>query len=120
MEKQEEISKEIQYHAQRCLYYNELLIQQCDSWLSAEEGNKNMIRALEERDRKKRIARRRKFFGIDKIQSVVQKFVRPHPPTTSPQERGVETDNYPSLPNESRKGSLSCGEGGGRGQNGKS
>ena len=36
-------------------------------------------------------------------------------PNPSPQERGVETDNYPSLPNKPRKGSLSCGEGGGRG-----
>lgn len=46
--------KEIRYHAERCMYFNELLIKQCDSWLSAEEGNANMIKCIEERKRKER------------------------------------------------------------------
>jgi len=60
-------------HAQRTLYYNELLIQQCNSWLSAEEGNANMIKTIEEKRKKEaRISRRNKinsvaqFFGIRK------------------------------------------------------
>jgi hypothetical protein len=34
--------EEIMFHAQRLLHYNDLLIAQCDSWLSEEEGNRNM------------------------------------------------------------------------------
>ena len=64
---------EILYHAQKTLYYNELLIQQCDGWLTAEEGNRNVLKAFEEkRKRKIRISRRNKvnrvlrFLGIKK------------------------------------------------------
>ena len=74
MDRQEEKSEEMLYHAQRCMYYNELLIEQCDNWLSAEEGNANMMKAYMERDRKNRIARRRKFFGIDKMQKFFRRF----------------------------------------------
>ena len=36
--------------AHRCLYFNEMLIAQCNSWLSAEEGNRNMeARILQKR-----------------------------------------------------------------------
>jgi len=45
---------EILYYANRCLYFNKLIIEQCDTWLSAEEGNANMIRSIEERKRKER------------------------------------------------------------------
>ena len=43
---------EILKQAERVLYYNELLIEQCDGWLSAEEGNWNMERRITERRRK--------------------------------------------------------------------
>ena len=46
------MNNELLYHAHRCLLFNEILIQQCNSWLSAEEGNKNMIREIEERNQK--------------------------------------------------------------------
>ena len=43
---------DILYHAHRCLYFNNLLIEQCDSWLSEEEGNENMMKAIMERRKK--------------------------------------------------------------------
>ena len=43
------IPKDIIITAEKLLHYNNLLIAQCDSWLSAEEGNRNMQRAIEER-----------------------------------------------------------------------
>ena len=64
---------EILYRAQKALYYNELLIRQCDSWLSAEEGNKNVLKAIEAKRKEEiRISRRNKvnrvlrFFGMKK------------------------------------------------------
>jgi hypothetical protein len=51
MDKENNIRKEIQQRAERLMHYNELLIQQCDSWLSAEEGNRNMMEAFEKRRR---------------------------------------------------------------------
>ena len=59
MEKNRNIDDDIRYHARRLAHYNELLIKQCDSWLSAEEGNANMMRAIEERRRKQRKAAKR-------------------------------------------------------------
>jgi len=44
---------EILFRAGKLMYYNELLIRQCDSWLSEEEGNKNMMRAIMERNKTK-------------------------------------------------------------------
>jgi hypothetical protein len=42
MDKQEKIL----FRAEKLLHCNELLIKQCDSWLSAEEGNKNMMESI--------------------------------------------------------------------------
>ena len=57
----EKKKKEILCHARICLHYNELLIEQSDGWLSAEEGNANMIEAfLEKRKEEARIARSNK------------------------------------------------------------
>ena len=42
---------EILYHAERCLYFTNLLIEQCDNWLPAEEGNRNMMQKIMERDK---------------------------------------------------------------------
>ena len=49
---------EILFHAEKLLHYNGLLIAQCDSWLSEEEGMKNMEKRLRERKRKERKGRR--------------------------------------------------------------
>jgi len=54
----EKKKQDILFHAERLLYYNELLISQCDNWLSAEEGNKNMMRDIEEKAKAKREAER--------------------------------------------------------------
>jgi hypothetical protein len=40
---------DIIFHAERLLHYNNLLIKQCDSWLPAEEGNRNMETQIMER-----------------------------------------------------------------------
>jgi hypothetical protein len=50
-EKQHTIDKML-YHAHRCLYFNEKLIEQSDTWLSAEEGNENLMRQIKKRKRK--------------------------------------------------------------------
>jgi hypothetical protein len=47
--------EKIRFHAIKLLYYNNLLIKQCNKWLPAEEGNKNM---------KKRIMKRKKFVKL--------------------------------------------------------
>ena len=64
---------EILYHAERTLYFNNMLIKQCDSWISAEEGNANMMKSLMEKQKiATRISRRKKmnrvlsYFGIKK------------------------------------------------------
>jgi hypothetical protein len=48
------IKKSILQRAERLLHYNNLLITQCDSWLSAEEGNRNMEKMIEERRKKEK------------------------------------------------------------------
>ena len=69
----EKKKNEILYCAENVLYYNNLLIERCDSWLSPEEGNANMINAfLEKRRKEARISRNNKinrvlrFFGMKK------------------------------------------------------
>ena len=47
---QDEILKQVE----RMLYYNELLLEQCNGWLSAEEGNRNMMQQIIERRRKEK------------------------------------------------------------------
>ena len=46
---------EILFHAQKLLHYNNLLIKQCDSWLSEEEGNRNMEKRIREKRKVKPI-----------------------------------------------------------------
>ena len=43
------IKDDILKRAENLLYYNILLIEQCDSWLSAEEGNRNMEKRIREK-----------------------------------------------------------------------
>ena len=53
--------KKILYHAEKLLHYNDLLIKQCDTWLSEEEGMKNKEKRIMEREKAKRKAR---FYGL--------------------------------------------------------
>ena len=46
------IKDDILKRAENLLYYNILLIEQCDSWLSAEEGNRNMEKRIREQKTK--------------------------------------------------------------------
>jgi hypothetical protein len=46
---------EILLHAQKVLHYSDLVIQQCDSWLSAEEANENLMKSIMERNKKTKI-----------------------------------------------------------------
>ena len=40
---------EILFRAENVMFYNDLLIKQCDSWLPAEEGNKIMMMQIMDR-----------------------------------------------------------------------
>ena len=42
------------YIVHRWLYYSEMLAEQCNGWLSAEEGNKNMMQNIMERAKNKK------------------------------------------------------------------
>ncbi|MCL2738958.1 MAG: hypothetical protein FWE30_05885 [Bacteroidales bacterium] len=53
-----DIQDEIIATAQRIIYCNELLIEQCNSWLSAEEGNRIMEAHILESLRKEKAERR--------------------------------------------------------------
>ena len=55
MRTQKDIRNEILFCAEKTLHYNNLLIAQCDSWLSAEEGNENMMKQIMERKKKELI-----------------------------------------------------------------
>jgi len=52
MNEENDIREDIRKRAERLLHYNNLLIEQCDSWLSAEEGNRNMEKRIMERMKK--------------------------------------------------------------------
>ena len=60
----EDKKEEILACAERTLHYTNLLIAQCDSWLSAEEGNKEMKKRIQEREKKKKRRKIGKLFGI--------------------------------------------------------
>jgi len=48
------IQEDILNRAERLWHYNNLLIKQCDSWLSEEEGNRNMEMKIAERRKKEK------------------------------------------------------------------
>jgi len=54
MDKPDEKMNELLYHTYRCLYFNDLIIKQSDTWLSEEEGMKNMERRIREREKAKK------------------------------------------------------------------
>jgi hypothetical protein len=60
MDKKYDLKDEVIARAERVLYYNNLLIEQCDSWLSAEEGNRNMEKRIMERRKKEKKAAKKK------------------------------------------------------------
>jgi len=52
MEVEKDKKEDIRQRAERLLHYNNLLIEQCDRWLSEEEGNRNMEKRIMERKKK--------------------------------------------------------------------
>ena len=54
MDARDDKMKKMLYYAYRCLNVNEMLISHSDGWLSAEEGNRNLMKAIEARERAKR------------------------------------------------------------------
>ena len=48
-------NNDILFLAEKTLFYNNLLIDQCNKWLSAEEGNRLMEKQIKERERRKGI-----------------------------------------------------------------
>jgi len=56
------LKEEVLERAERVLYYNNLLIEQCDGWLSAEEGNRNMEKRIREQ--------KTKIFKMNKIAKI--------------------------------------------------
>ena len=63
----EKKNQEIQLLAEKLLYYNELFIKQCDSWLPAEEGNANLMKEIRGREKETKMAKMTKMAGIAKI-----------------------------------------------------
>ena len=55
MDNEKNIREEILHRAEMLLHYNNLLIEECNGWLSAEEGNRNMEKQIQERKKKLRI-----------------------------------------------------------------
>ena len=58
--------KKILFHAKKLLHYNNLLIKQCNTWLSEEEGMKNMEKRIKKKEKAKKKARFFGFFGKSK------------------------------------------------------
>ena len=48
MNTEKDMKDDILRRADKLLYYNNLLIEQCESWLSVEEGNRNMEKRISE------------------------------------------------------------------------
>ena len=57
------VNDEILFHAEKVLYYNDLLVKQCDGWLSEKEGNENMMKQIMERERATRAAKINRVFN---------------------------------------------------------
>jgi DNA/RNA-binding domain of Phe-tRNA-synthetase-like protein len=63
---------EMLYYAYRSLNYYEMLVKQCDNWLSEEEGIKSMEKEIKERARKKRKEKTKK--AKEKILKFIKKY----------------------------------------------
>jgi len=64
MDTEREKKEGILFRAEKLLHYNDLLIKQCDTWLSEEEGMKNMGKRIMEREKAKKKARFCGLFGM--------------------------------------------------------
>ena len=49
MDNEKDIKDDILKRANKLLYYNNLLIEQCENWLPVEEGNRNMEKRISEK-----------------------------------------------------------------------
>jgi len=49
MDTEKDIKDDILKRANKLLYYNNLLIEQCENWLPVEEGNRNMEKRISEK-----------------------------------------------------------------------
>ena len=49
MDNEKDIKDDILKRADKLLYYNNLLIEQCENWLPVEEGNRNMEKRISEK-----------------------------------------------------------------------
>jgi len=67
MDASNDIKNEILFRAEKILHYNNLLIAQCDNWLSAEEGNENMMRQIMDKEKTNRRNKIKKIWGIFKL-----------------------------------------------------
>jgi hypothetical protein len=61
MDRSDNKRSEIVATAEHAIHYTELLIAQCDSWLSEEEGRRNMERQILERQKKQRRRKKQLF-----------------------------------------------------------
>ena len=52
MDTENKIKDDILKRAEKLLYFNNLLIEQCESWLPVEEGNRNMEKRISEKMKK--------------------------------------------------------------------
>ena len=67
--------KELLYYTYRCLHFNDALIKQCDTWLSEEEGMKNMERSIREREKAKKKEKRERCKSLNRkiIKDIIRK-----------------------------------------------
>jgi hypothetical protein len=49
MDTKKNIKEEIELHAEKLLFYKDMIAKQSDTWLSEEEGNKNMVKEIRAR-----------------------------------------------------------------------
>ena len=72
----EKIWDDILFRAEKTVYYSNLVIQQCDSWLSAEEGNANMLRKIEERKSSKFKIQKSNLMSKSHVYKILRRFKR--------------------------------------------
>ena len=99
MNTDDEKKKQVLYHAQRTMYFNDLLIKQCDSWLSEEEGLRNVERRIRERNKsiengKLKIENERRHQELDKHQSVVTENAAQNPNRWKTVLRKLRIENF--------------------------
>jgi len=72
----DKIREEIIFRAEKTLYYSELVIQQCDSWTSAEESSRKMVKAYNEKKKATKIARINRILSkVGKIPDIMNRLL---------------------------------------------